>query len=98
MDIQGCRTHPPGCARARVPAHGDVQGRMGSGRRDRTLREDAGRVRKGSGPQVMARLRSLINEWCFFAGKASSAAANRHGHGPPRELDETSLYTQSENE
>src|SRR5271157_9205 len=51
-----------------------------TGRRDGTLQEDAGRVRKGSGPRVMAVLRKLIIDLCSFSGKASPAAANRHGH------------------
>ncbi len=41
------------------------------------MKEDAGRVRKGSGPQVLAVLRNLII-LCSFSGKASLAAATRH--------------------
>jgi len=48
------------------------------GRRDGTLKEDAGRVCKGSGPQVMAMLRNLIIYLCSFSGKASLAAATHH--------------------
>jgi predicted transposase YbfD/YdcC len=47
-------------------------------RRDVTLGEDASRVRKGSGPQVMAVLRNLVIYLCSFSGKPSLAAANRH--------------------
>jgi hypothetical protein len=35
-------------------------------------------VRKGSGPRVMAVLRSLNIDLCTVSGKASLAAANRH--------------------
>ena len=46
-------------------------------------KEDAGRVRKGSGPQVMAVLRNLIIYLCSFSSKASLAAATRHYMGHP---------------
>ena len=60
-----------------VRAHWGIEnGRHG--RRDGTLKEDASRVRKGSGPQVMAVLRNLIIDLCSFSGKASLAAATRH--------------------
>jgi hypothetical protein len=48
------------------------------GRRDGTLKEDAGRVRKGSGAQVMAVLRNLVIYLCSFVDKPSLAAATRH--------------------
>ena len=35
-------------------------------------------MRKGSGPRVMAVLRSLNIDLCTVSGKASLAAANRH--------------------
>lgn len=47
-------------------------------RRDGTLREDAGRVRKGSGPQVMAIVRNLAIYLRRLTGMASLAAATRH--------------------
>jgi len=53
------------------------------------LKEDGGRVRKGSGPRVMAVLRNLIIDLCSFSGKTSLAAANRHGHVPTREVGGT---------
>jgi hypothetical protein len=56
---------------------------------DGTLQEDAGRVRKGSGARVMDVLRSLIFDLCSFSGKASLAAANRHGHVPHAEVSGT---------
>jgi predicted transposase YbfD/YdcC len=48
------------------------------GRRDGTLKEDAGRVRKGSGAQVMAVLRNLVIYLCSLVDKPSLAAATRH--------------------
>jgi predicted transposase YbfD/YdcC len=48
------------------------------GRRDGTLKEDASRVRTGSGPQVMAVLRNLVIYLCSFVRQPSLAAATRH--------------------
>jgi len=42
-----------------------------------TSREDAGRVRKRSGPRVMAVLWNSIIELDSFSGEATLAAANR---------------------
>lgn len=47
-------------------------------RRDGTLKEDASRVRKGSGAQVMAVLRNLVIYLCSFVDKPSLAAVTRH--------------------
>ena len=60
-----------------VRAHWGIENGL-HGRRDGTLKEDASRVRKGSGPQVMAVLRNLVIYLCSFSGKASLAAATRH--------------------
>jgi len=49
------------------------------------LQEDAGRLRQGSGPQVMVGVRNLMIDECSFSGETSLAAGNRHGHVPPRE-------------
>ena len=57
--------------------------------------EHAGWVRKGSGPRVMAVLRNLIIDLCFFSGTASLAAENRHDMGHPETLVELPS-TQSE--
>ncbi len=48
------------------------------GRRDGTLREDAGRARKGAGPQVMAIMRNIVIYLRRLSGKASLAAATRY--------------------
>jgi predicted transposase YbfD/YdcC len=48
------------------------------GRRDETFRQDASRVRKGAGVQVMAVLRYVIIYLCSFVDKPSLAAATRH--------------------
>ncbi len=48
------------------------------GRRDGTLKEDAGRVRKGAAAQVMAVLRNVVIYLCSFVDKPSLAAATRH--------------------
>jgi hypothetical protein len=48
------------------------------GRRDGALREDAGRARSGSAPQVMAILRNLVIALRPRSGRASLAAATRH--------------------
>ena len=63
-----------------------------------TVQENAGRVRKGSGPRVMAVLRNLIVDLCSFSGKTSLAAANRHKHVPPREVGGTRANLNWENE
>ena len=47
-------------------------------RRDGTMKEDASRVRKGAGAQVMAVLRNLVIYLCSFVDKPSLAAATRH--------------------
>jgi hypothetical protein len=48
------------------------------GHRRQDVEGGPGRVRKESGPRVMAVLRSLNIDLCTFSGKASLAAANRH--------------------
>jgi Transposase DDE domain len=48
------------------------------GVRDGTLREDASRVRKGSGPEVMAGLRNIVIFLFNRMGYSSAAAATRH--------------------
>jgi predicted transposase YbfD/YdcC len=48
------------------------------GRRDGTLKEDATRVRKGAGAQVMAVLRNIVIYLCSFVDKPSLAATIRH--------------------
>ena len=60
----------------------------GTGRRDGTLQEDAGWVRKGSRPQVMAVLWNSIIELDSFSDEASLAAANRHDMCRPETLVE----------
>src|SRR5271157_3916552 len=62
------------------------------------LKEDAGRVCNRSGPRVMAVSRNLIINVSSFLGKASLAAANRHGHVPPRDVCGTPTQPRSENE
>jgi len=57
-----------------------------TGRRDGTVQEDAGWVRKGSGPRVMAVLWNSIIELDSFSGEASLAAANRHDMCHPETL------------
>jgi hypothetical protein len=47
-------------------------------RRDGALREDAGRARRGAGPQVMAIVRNIVIYLRRLSGKASLAAATRH--------------------
>jgi hypothetical protein len=47
-------------------------------RRDVALREDAGRARRGAGPQVTAIIRNLVIYLRRLSGKASLAAATRH--------------------
>lgn len=48
------------------------------GVRDGTLREDASRIRKGSGPEVMAGLRNLVVYLFKRLGHENAAAATRH--------------------
>jgi hypothetical protein len=48
------------------------------GVRDGTLREDASRIRKGSGPQVMAALRNIAVFLFKRSGFKSAAAATRY--------------------
>lgn len=48
------------------------------GVRDGTLREDASRIRKGSGPQVMALLRNIAVFVFKRLGYKSAATATRH--------------------
>jgi hypothetical protein len=60
-----------------VRAHWGIENGL-HGRRDGTLKEDASRVRKGAGAQVMAVLRNLVIYLCSFSGKPSLAAATRH--------------------
>jgi hypothetical protein len=48
------------------------------GVRDGTLREDASRIRKGSGPQVMAILRNIAIFVFERMGHKSAASATRH--------------------
>lgn len=48
------------------------------GVRDGTRREDASRIRKGSGPQVMAALRNIAVFLFKRSGLKSAAAATRH--------------------
>gem|GEM_PF-2875715 len=59
-----------------------------TGRREGTLQEDAGWVRKGSGPRVMAVLWNSIIELDSFSGEASLAAANRYDMRHPETLVE----------
>jgi hypothetical protein len=67
------------------------------GRRDGTLREDASRLRKEAGVQVMAVLRNLVIYLCSFVDKPSLAAATRHSSVTPRSRW-NSCQPQSENE
>ena len=48
------------------------------GVRDWTLREDASRIRKGSGPEVMAALRNIVIFLFKRLGHTNAAAATRH--------------------
>ncbi len=48
------------------------------GVRDWTLREDASRIRKGSGPEVMAALRNIVILLFQRVGHTNAAAATRH--------------------
>ena len=65
----------------RVGTHRGIE----NGGWDGMLQEEAGWLRQGSGPQVMVGVRNLMIDECFFSGKTSLAAGNRHGHVPPRE-------------
>jgi hypothetical protein len=53
-----------------------------------TVEENAGGVRKGPTPQVMAVLWNSIIELCTFSGKSGLAAANRHDMCHPKTLVE----------
>jgi hypothetical protein len=55
------------------------------GRRDGTLREDAGRVRRGSAPQVMAAIRNLVIALRPRSGHPTLAAATRYHMCHPEE-------------
>jgi predicted transposase YbfD/YdcC len=55
------------------------------GVRDGTLREDASRIRKGSGPQVMAILRNIAIFVFERMGHKSAASATRHYVCHPQE-------------
>jgi hypothetical protein len=55
------------------------------GVRDGTLREDASRVRKGSGPEVMAALRNIVIFLFKRLGHDSAAEATRHYVCNPQE-------------
>jgi hypothetical protein len=62
---------------------GSIRGHWGienglHGVRDGTLREDASRIRKGSGPQVMAALRNIAVFLFERSGLKSAAAATRY--------------------
>jgi len=57
-----------------------------TGQRDGTVEENAGWVRKGSGPRVMAVLWNSIIELDSFSGEASLAAASRHDMCHPETL------------
>lgn len=52
--------------------------------RDVTYREDHSQIRTGSGPAVMAALRSLAIAILKFCGWTNIAKANRHHHKDPR--------------
>lgn len=60
-----------------IRAHWGIENGLHN-RRDGTLREDASRVRKGAGSQVMAALRNLVIYLRPRSGKANLAAATRH--------------------
>jgi predicted transposase YbfD/YdcC len=55
------------------------------GVRDGTLGEDASRIRKGSGPEVMAILRNIVIFLFKRLGHKSAAAATRHYVCNPKE-------------
>ena len=55
------------------------------GVRDGTLREDASRIRRGSGPQVMAGLRNIVVFLFAQLGHKNAAAATRHYVCHPQE-------------
>src|SRR5208282_3069910 len=73
----------------RVGAHRGIE----NGGRDGMLQQDAGRLRQGSGPNMMVGVRNLMIDECSFSGKTSFAAGNRHGHVPPRESGGTPVIT-----
>ena len=70
-----------------VRAHWGIENGL-HGRRDGTLKEDAGRVRKGAAAQVMAVLRNLVIYLCSFVDQPGLAAATRHFMCHPEEAVE----------
>jgi predicted transposase YbfD/YdcC len=60
-----------------IRAHWGIENGL-HGVRDGTLREDASRIRTGSGPQVMAGLRNIVVFLFERMGYKSAAAATRH--------------------
>jgi len=60
-----------------IRAHWGIENGL-HGVRDGTLREDASRIRKGSGPEVMAALRNIVIFLFQRFGHKSAAAATRH--------------------
>ena len=70
-----------------IRAHWAIENGL-HGRRDGTLREDAGRIRRGAASQVMAALRNLIIYLRPRSGRPSLAAATRyHMCHPERSLE-----------
>ena len=70
-----------------VRAHWGIENGLHA-RRDGTLKEDAGRVRKGAAAQVMAVLRNLVIYLCSFVDQPGLAAATRHFMCHPEEAVE----------
>jgi predicted transposase YbfD/YdcC len=60
-----------------IRAHWGIENGL-HGVRDGTLREDASRIRKGAGPEVMAALRNIVIFLFHRLGHKSAAAATRH--------------------
>lgn len=76
-----------------VRAHRGIENGL-HGRRDGALREDAGRVRRGAAPQVMAALRNLVIYLRPRSGRPSLAAATRyHMCHPEKSLELLSTRT-----
>ena len=77
-----------------VRAHWGIENGL-HGRRDGTLKEDAGRVRKGSGPQVMAvaagdgRVEELDHLLVLLLGQGKPGGGDPALHVPPREVGGT---------
>jgi predicted transposase YbfD/YdcC len=61
------------------------------GVRDGTLREDASRIRKGAGPQVMAALRNIAIFLFERSGRKSAAATRYYVCNPDRALELMSM-------